>query len=371
MDAASCPILYTLRLPRILSKNIRCHLPTSTNNFSLLPQYSSTFPLYSHSSPKPLRFTRLSTSCSPSSSHYQKSSQELAVLLELDGVLMDAYRAGNRQAFNKAFQNLGLDCANWTEPIYLDLVRKSGGDEEKMLLLFFNRIGWPTSLPTSEKGKFVKSVLQEKEKALEEFVMSESLPLRPGVDQFIDDAYNEGIPVIVLTAYRKSGNNIDRTIKEKLGNDRSLKVIIVGNKEVEQSLYGQLISGSVLPSGLDEELAKEAKRAVSAEKLRIAEEVASLLKLSVEIGTDLSENLEKIVATLRAGAEYAGLPVCNCVLIAGSKSGLAGAELVGMPCVVLRSSMTSRAEFPSANAVLDGFGGADLTISRLRNTKLF
>ena len=43
------------------------------------------------------------------------------------------------------------------------------------------------------------------------------------------------------------------------------------------------------------------------------------------------------MAALRAGAEYAGLPVCKCVLVAGSQSGVAGANRVGMPCVVLRS----------------------------------
>ena len=111
---------------------------------------------------------------------------------------------------------------------------------------------------------------------------------------------------------------------EKLGDDRSIKVIIVGNKEVEQSLYGQLVSGKVIASGLDEELANEAKRAgiylsrwlcaphasifsaqcsllrgfpllpflpVSAEKQRLAKEVASMLKLSVEIDTGSSERL--------------------------------------------------------------------------------
>jgi len=40
--------------------------------------------------------------------------------------------------------------------------RKARGDEERMLVLFFDRIGWPTSLPTSEKGSFMKSVLREK-----------------------------------------------------------------------------------------------------------------------------------------------------------------------------------------------------------------
>lgn len=54
---------------------------------------------------------------------------------------------------------------------------------------------------------------------------------------------------------------IVRAIKEKLGDDRSLKVMIIGNKEVEQSFYGQLVFGNVLPSGVDDELAKEAQRA--------------------------------------------------------------------------------------------------------------
>ncbi|KAF3773620.1 hypothetical protein EJ110_NYTH52233, partial [Nymphaea thermarum] len=66
--------------------------------------------------------------------------RELAVLLEIEGVLVDFYHSGNRQAFNEAFQKLGLDCANWTDPIYIDLARKSGGDDERMLILFFNKV---------------------------------------------------------------------------------------------------------------------------------------------------------------------------------------------------------------------------------------
>lgn len=47
--------------------------------------------------------------------------------------------------------------------------------------------------------------------------------------------------------------------------------------------------------------------------------------------------LEKIVIALRAAAEYSGLPVKNCVLVAGSQSGVSAAKMVGMPCVVMRS----------------------------------
>lgn len=305
------------------------------------------------------------TFCLTPSSSKQNPSTEFAVLLEVDGVLIDAYRLGNRRAFNVAFQKLGLDCANWTQPIYQDLVRKSDGDEERMLVLFFNRIGWPTSLPTSEKGAFIKSVLREKKNALDEFVASKSSLLRPGVEDFIDDASNKGIPVVILTAYGKSVEKIARSIIDKLGHERISRLKIVGNEEVEKSLYGQLVRHKGILSGTNEELANEAMKAVSAQKQKIAEEVASMLKLSVSLDSSSSESLQKTVAALRAGAEYAGVSVNNCVLIAGSQSGVAGAEQIGMPCVVLRSSSTSRTHFPSAKATMDGFGGPDLTISKL------
>ncbi|EEF46567.1 2-deoxyglucose-6-phosphate phosphatase, putative [Ricinus communis] len=339
MEISSCSILYSLRLSNnfINYNNKFCSqtLPRNCNSFCLGPSFSFSFPRNYKIPGKFLQPNGLAsfTSSSPD----QNPSLELAVLLEVDGVLMDVYRLGNRQAFNIAFQKLGLDCANWTEPIYLDLVRKSAGDEERMLVLFFNRIGWPTSLPTSEKGTFVNNILQEKKNAMDEFVMSKSAPLRPGAEDFIDDASNEGIPVVILTSYNKSEEKIARSIVDKLGPERILKIKIVGDAEVKQSLYGQLVLGKGVLSGLDEQLAKEARKAASAERQKIAEEVASMLKLSVQIDTSSSESLEKIVAALRAGAEYAGLRVSNCVLIAGSQSGVSAAEKIGMPCIVLRS----------------------------------
>ncbi|KAF5752817.1 hypothetical protein HS088_TW01G00735 [Tripterygium wilfordii] len=367
--ASSCPLLYTLRLASSLDNRKYCYSKSFSCDHSslhLLPSLTFTSPRNFSFPGKYLQFNRFTAlSSSSSSPHAQNSSNELAILLEVDGVLIDAYRSGNRQAFNVAFQKLGLDCANWSEPVYLDLVRKSAGDEERMLVLYFNRIGWPSSLPTSEKEAFVKSVLREKKQALDEFLISKDSPLRPGVEGFIDDSWNEGIPVVILTSYSKGGDKISRSIIEKLGFERISKIKIVGDEEVNQSLYGQLVLGKRIPSDLDEQLAKEASKAVSAEKQRVAEEVASMLKLSVEIDTGSSESLEKVVAALRAGAEYAGLPVKNCMLIAGSKPGVAGAERIGMPCVVLRSSLTSRAEFPTAVAIMDGFGGADLSINKL------
>ncbi|XP_031505218.1 CBBY-like protein isoform X1 [Nymphaea colorata] len=295
--------------------------------------------------------------------------RELAVLLEIEGVLVDFYHSGNRQAFNEAFQKLGLDCANWTDPIYIDLARKSGGDDERMLILFFNKIGWPTSLPTNEKESFVRKILQEKRNALDDYVRTKDLPVRPGALNFIEEALEMDIPVILLTAYSKNGEKVSRSISQKLGLEKLSKIKIVGKDEVGNSLYGQVVLGKGVASSLDEQLMKEARKAASAQKQKIAEEVASVLKLSVEIDTTSAEILENIVATLRAGAESAGLPVDQCVLVAGSLSGALAAERIGMPCVLLRSRVTSRAEFPTTATVMEGFGGSDLTVFKLQNKK--
>ncbi|KAH0719239.1 hypothetical protein KY285_015270 [Solanum tuberosum] len=361
IERASCPVLNTLRFCTKNSSKLynfpRKHLQFPSffpRNFN-----SSNGKSYSHG-------LFLNSSSSFSNSTRETPSQQLALLLEVEGVLMDVDRLGNRQAFNAAFRKLGLDCANWSQPVYQDLVKKSMGDEERMLVLFFNRIGWPTSLPTSEKETFMKTVLREKRIALDELVMSKTLPLRPGVEEFIDEACEEGVPVVMLTAYCKSGEKQVRSIIEKLGNDKMAKIKIIGIEEVKRSSYGQLVLGEGVASDLGEQLAKEARKAVSAEEQRIAKEVASILKLTVDIDTTSSEGLQNVVAALRAGAEYADVPVHNCVLVSGSLSGVAGAERIGMPCVVVRSSSTARAEFPGAKAIMDGFGGADLTISRLR-----
>ncbi|KAL0407570.1 UNVERIFIED_CONTAM: hypothetical protein Slati_4070900 [Sesamum latifolium] len=401
METATYPISYALRL----CGGANTTITNSTSATAKLPHHVYAKRLCTNSllaSPtichfysftrkinKRLQSDRLIGNASLRDTSESNPSQKFALLLEVEGcfaifykekllveynsqnerVLMDVYRLGNRQAFNVAFRKLGLDCANWTEPVYMDLVRKCAGDEERMLILFFNRIGWPTSVATNEKGTFTKNVLREKKNALDDLVMSKAFSLRPGVEEFIDDACEEGVPVVILTAYSISGEKVARLIVEKLGTDRMSKTKIVGDDEVKQSFYGQLVFGKGVSSSLDEQLANEVSKAASAERQRIAEEVASMLKLKVELN-NTTESSQNIVAALRAGAEYAGVPIHKCVLVAGSQFGAAAAERIGMPCVVLRSSSTSRAEFRSAVAVMDGFGGADLSISRLRRKLL-
>jgi hypothetical protein len=52
-----------------------------------------------------------------------------------------------------------------------------------------------------------------------------------------------------------------RSIAMKLGPERMSKIKIVGNVEVEESFYGQLVLGKGVTSGLDEQLVREAQKA--------------------------------------------------------------------------------------------------------------
>ncbi|BBN12667.1 hypothetical protein MPTK1_5g21930 [Marchantia polymorpha subsp. ruderalis] len=279
--------------------------------------------------------------------------------------MSDVHRYGNRLAFNEAFQDLGLDCAQWSEAVYADLMRAAGGAEEKMLSIFFSRIGWPAALPNNEKDLFVKKVMEAKRKALGKFALAGSLPLRPGLEQFIDEVLEAEVPLVVISAYYKEGEELGRLLVEKLGAERAQKIRIVDEDVVVNSFYGQLVLGEGVSSGADEQLAAAASRAVAAEKQRLAEEVASMLKLSVEVDTSYVQISKKAIAALRAGSEIAERGVDRCILMASGHSGAQAAQKIGMPCVVVRSSVTTRGEFPGAKAALDGYGPGAVTLPRL------
>ncbi|XP_022892483.1 uncharacterized protein LOC111407304 [Olea europaea var. sylvestris] len=127
METAFRPISYTILFCGTKNSNkLHYQVPAKYLSTSSLPSLSLTFPSkyaidFGRKTKRRLRFNGF---ISASSSSFERDpSQQLAVLLEVEGVLMDVYRLGNRQAFNVAFRKLGLDCANWTEPVYLDLGR--------------------------------------------------------------------------------------------------------------------------------------------------------------------------------------------------------------------------------------------------------
>jgi len=54
---------------------------------------------------------------------------------------------------------------------------------------------------------------------------------------------------------------LNRSIVEMLGQERLPNVKVIGDNEVEQSMYGQLVLGKGVSSSLEEQLVKEVKKA--------------------------------------------------------------------------------------------------------------
>ena len=61
-------------------------------------------------------------------------SQLRALLFDVDGTLADTERDGHRVAFNRAFQEAGLDW-DWTPALYGELLAVTGGKERMLYYL--------------------------------------------------------------------------------------------------------------------------------------------------------------------------------------------------------------------------------------------
>jgi hypothetical protein len=62
--------------------------------------------------------------------------------LQLEGCVVDIHMDGHRQAFNKAFENLGWECVQWPVHIYHDLLTTGDGSPETLVRTYFTMMGW-------------------------------------------------------------------------------------------------------------------------------------------------------------------------------------------------------------------------------------
>ena len=254
---------------------------------------------------------------------------------------------------------------------------------------FFATTGWPSTVSTAEYGAFVGNVLAGKRRALDAAALRGELPLKPGLEEFLREAQAAGSSVALISAYTKCGQNVGRAMATRLRAGLEREVVVVDEAAVEGSAYGQVVLGVGNQGSLDEVLAAQVAEAVSAERQRVAGEVASRLSVSVDL--DSASTLQYLppptphlhaahpplimplsarrskrqVAALRAAAEALAVPAGRCVVVAGTHAGLQAALRCAMPCVCVRSSATQQAAFPQARATVEGFGAGTLSYKRL------
>ena len=142
--------------------------------------------------------------------------------------LSDAHRV----TFNKAFRENGIDASvEWDADLYGELL-KIGGGKERMTGYFNQNNNWPEFVKDEDRVEFIKSLHALKTSMFKGLVESGAVPLRPGVQRLIDDAFANDIKVAVC-----STSNVDAVttiVRTLLGEERLSKIPIFAGDMVSK-----------------------------------------------------------------------------------------------------------------------------------------
>lgn len=115
-----------------------------------------------------------------------------AVVLDVDGTLVDSERDGHRVAFNRAFEEAGLP-DRWDEERYGELLAVTGG--ERRLNTYFEEEGSPEDERTELAGRLHR----RKTEIFIEMASQGEIEARPGVREFLDELAAAEVRLAVAT----------------------------------------------------------------------------------------------------------------------------------------------------------------------------
>lgn len=232
-----------------------------------------------------------------------------ALIFDVDGTLADTERV-HLQAFNHAFAEQGLDW-HWDEALYTQLLEISGGKERmthywKQVQPHIKDIAGSGLTDTIEHLHTLKTA------AYESAVQSGVVKLRPGVQEIIHSAYQQGLRLAIATT--TSPVNIAVLLRNAIGADwKDLFVVI---------------------------------------------EDASTAHMKKPHPQVYLQTLARL-----------GLPADHCLAIEDSSNGLRAAVAAGLKTVITPTRFTAHHDFSSALQVLPDLGGVSVEAFRTWHQK--
>jgi HAD superfamily hydrolase (TIGR01509 family) len=134
-----------------------------------------------------------------------------ALLWDVDGTLAETERDGHLQAFNRAFEALGLPW-RWSEQRYGELLAVAGGYER----LLYDLEGRNDAPPdTLERAQLARRIHREKNLIYEQIVRGGALPLRAGVGELLQDCRDARLTMAVVTTTGRA--NVVALLERHLG----------------------------------------------------------------------------------------------------------------------------------------------------------
>jgi HAD superfamily hydrolase (TIGR01509 family) len=226
-----------------------------------------------------------------------------ALIFDCDGVLVDTERDGHRVAFNRAFEEAGLN-VSWSVDRYGELLTTGGGKER--MRRHFDETQWPVA--EEERDRLIASLHRAKTDIFMEIIEGGALPLRPGVARLVDEAHGAGLPVAVCSTSNERA--VAAVVRVLLGPERGASIDIFAGDAVAR------------------------------------------------------KKPDPAIYTL--AASRLGLDPSRTVVIEDSHIGLSAARAAGMRCVVTKSAYTADEDFSGADAVVDDLdsGAIDLAFCR-------
>ena len=135
-----------------------------------------------------------------------------AIIFDVDGTLADTEDA-HRIAFNKAFAESHLDW-NWDAALYDRLLKVTGGKER---IKYFVESFLPEFERPADYESFVKELHLAKTGHYNAMLREGLIPMRPGIEQLIDDARQAGVALAIATT--TSPENVATLLQQGLGAD--------------------------------------------------------------------------------------------------------------------------------------------------------
>ncbi len=115
-----------------------------------------------------------------------------AVVLDVDGTLVDSERDGHRVAFNRAFEEAGLS-DRWDVERYGELLAVTGG--ERRLNAHFEEQG----RPEDERRELSSRLHARKTEIFTEMAARGEIEARPGTSELLDELEDAGVRLAVAT----------------------------------------------------------------------------------------------------------------------------------------------------------------------------
>jgi HAD superfamily hydrolase (TIGR01509 family) len=144
-----------------------------------------------------------------------------SLLWDVDGTLAETERDGHLQAFNQAFEALGLPW-RWSEQRYGELLAVAGG-RERLLHDMQCRGRGPTR--PEERQALAERVHHLKNELYARIVAGGDVPLRAGVRELLDDCGRARMRLGIVTTTSRS--NVEALLKTHLGKDWESKFATV------------------------------------------------------------------------------------------------------------------------------------------------